>query len=276
MDATSRWKFLLPLAVASVLCAVGNANGANEQLPVLVVRGTTYTNVVVTDKTATVLFFRHSRGIATAKAGDLDAEAQVRFGFVVPKEAPLTNPLPGTQPRINPPSRETLEAIPSEPADPNAELPKAETETDGDEWARCFNLSPKGELACEVIGAVLLLMMIGLYVPFCQSCRNLCRRAGAPSHVLVWLPDLKRLALFKAAGVPWMWYFLGRSIPLVGPVAWIVCCRRLCDIFHQSRWWTLLMFIPVLGWPVFMYFSHLSRAEDDEPAVRGMILSPSG
>src|SRR5207247_5849539 len=50
------------------------------------------------------------------------------------------------------------------------------------------------------------------YLSFSWSCRQLCRRAGHPSSILVWLPGFKQLALFRAMGVSWLWFFLGMLI----------------------------------------------------------------
>ena len=107
-----------------------------------------------------------------------------------------------------------------------------------------------------------------LYFPFCWSCRQLCRRAGSPSYVLVWLPGLQRLALFRAAGVSWTWFFLGIPIPLIGVSAWILCCGRLCETFGRTKLLLLLMIWPIIGWPVFMYLAWASQSDENEPAIR--------
>jgi thioredoxin-related protein len=120
--------------------------------------------------------------------------------------------------------------------------------------------------ACLVTTSVVLV----LYLPFSWSCWQLCRRAGSPSTLLVWLPVLKRLALFRAADVSWFLFLCGLVIPFVGFCAWILCCGRLCETFHKTKWWLLLMIWPVIGWPVFMYLAWSSRADDDEPAIRAL------
>jgi len=58
--------------------------------------------------------------------------------------------------------------------------------------------------------------------------------------------------------------------PPIDLIVWIVCCGRLCDTFQRTKWWVLLMIWPWLGWPVFMYFARVSKAEEDELAVRRM------
>ena len=57
-------------------------------------------------------------------------------------------------------------------------------------------------------------------------------------------------------------------IPFVGFCAWILCCLRICETFHRTRWLFLPMLLPIIGWPVFLYLDWASRAEDNDPAVR--------
>jgi hypothetical protein len=113
-----------------------------------------------------------------------------------------------------------------------------------------------------------LLAELAFYFLFCWSCWKLCRRSGHPSIFLVWLPGLKQLALYRATGTSWFWFFLGLLFPIVGLWAWITCCGRLCEMFQKTRWWLLLMIWPVIGWPVFMYLAWSSRADEDEPMIR--------
>jgi hypothetical protein len=143
----------------------------------------------------------------------------------------------------------------------------------------------------------ILLAELAFYFSFCWSCWQLCRRAGHPSNFLVWLPGLKELALLRAAGMSWLWFFCPlfclcvcfRSLStahlsyaflavswfwlllsLSGLYAWVRCCARLCGTFNKTKWWVPLMIWPVLGWPVFMYLAWATRAEDEEPAVRAV------
>jgi uncharacterized membrane protein YhaH (DUF805 family) len=130
--------------------------------------------------------------------------------------------------------------------------------------SKMYRGSELGERICLAVG----LTTIILYFPYCWSCRQICRRAGSPSDVLVWLPGWKKLALFRAVYVSWWWFLIGLLIPLVGFIAWMVCCERLCETFHKTRWWMLLMIWPVIGWLVFIYLAWSSRADDDEPAIQ--------
>jgi hypothetical protein len=149
------------------------------------------------------------------------------------------------------------------------------------------------------LGVVLAIILaeLAFYFSFCWSCWQLCRRAGHPSIFLVWLPGLKQLALYRATGTSWFWFFFPlfcsyacvRSLSsahlsyaflavswfwlllsLSALVAWVRCCARLCGTFNKTKWWVPLMIWPVLGWPVFMYLAWATRSEDDEPALRAL------
>jgi len=64
------------------------------------------------------------------------------------------------------------------------------------------------------------------------------------------------------------WYSLWLFFSLMLLVSWFVCCWRLCEAFHRSKLLVFPMILPFLGWPVFMYLSWISRADDDAPAIR--------
>jgi hypothetical protein len=64
------------------------------------------------------------------------------------------------------------------------------------------------------------------------------------------------------------WFWLGFFIPLVGASGWAICCWRLCDTFQKSKWLTLAMVCPFLGWIPLVYLAEATRAEDDELSIK--------
>jgi cytochrome c biogenesis protein CcmG, thiol:disulfide interchange protein DsbE len=70
--------FLKPMLL---LCLATLTAGADESLPVLVIKGQTYSNVTVTAVTATDIFFKHANGMGNAKLKDLDPKLQVHFHY---------------------------------------------------------------------------------------------------------------------------------------------------------------------------------------------------
>jgi len=70
-------KILIVLTMAASMLAAR----ADEQFPVLVVGGQTYTNVTVTSVSATDIFFFHAGGMGNAKLKNLSPELQKHFKF---------------------------------------------------------------------------------------------------------------------------------------------------------------------------------------------------
>jgi len=245
------------LGAACLVFDAWTAQGAQERFAELQVNGSRFTNVVVTGKTAKDLFIRHAGGFATIKLHELDRTTLEQLG-VAPPPAPASSKSSKSQASKTADAGKPKEGSPAEqtnPAQPNAGRYQ---------W---IDKLRKDYLGWELV----LLIFFGVpitYLLFCRSCWQLCRRAGYPSDLLVWFPLLKRLALFRVARVSWLWFFLGFIIPFVGAIGWIVCCLRLCETFRCTRWWTLIMIWPWIGWPVFMYLAWTSRADDEDPALR--------
>jgi hypothetical protein len=130
-----------------------------------------------------------------------------------------------------------------------------------------ITLDPQARWVALSTGVLLLLIGV-YYIQFSRACSQLCRRTGAPSAILIWLPYLKRLPLFKAVGLSRIFFLVGLVVPFVGGIAWIVCCLRLCETFHCSKWLVIVMLVPLVGWSVFLYLARESAEDDNEPAVR--------
>jgi thiol-disulfide isomerase/thioredoxin len=80
-------RFQIFLAVAA-LAAWGSVRaGADEKLAVLQASGQTYTNVNVTEVTATDVFFTYPGGMANVKIKQLSPELQKHFGYNVQRAA---------------------------------------------------------------------------------------------------------------------------------------------------------------------------------------------
>lgn len=253
---TARWV----LAAGCLLSAALTARGANERFAELKVKGKTYTNAVVTGRTEKDLFIRHSGGFVTVKFSELDRATLQELGITTPP-SPSSSKAGSSKAA----DTKTADAKTADAKSGNADPEDEESSAQETKIKLPESLAFLGSWQVEL--GLTIGVMLG-YILFSRSCYLLCRRAGAPSDLLVWFPLLKRLALFKAVGVSWWWFFLGFIIPFVGACAWILCCIRLCETFHCTRWWTLIMIWPLIGWPVFMYLAWTSRADDAEPAVR--------
>jgi len=248
-------------SILSALIFIGvvcKTDAANERFPVLQAGGVSYSNVLVTGTSTRDVFIRHSGGMATLRVSDLDAATRSALGL--PASAP-------TPPTAAESATNRIQGWLGKLAEIRRQKARPTDQTDAQEDAgpsEVFREHP----TVRIFLRVTFFTAVILYFPFCFSCRRLCRRAGAPSSFLVWLPIFKRLTLFKAVNVSWLWFFFGLIIPFVGLCAWILCCLRLCETFQRTRWLALPMLFPVYGWLFFLCLDWVSRADDQDPAVQ--------
>jgi cytochrome c biogenesis protein CcmG/thiol:disulfide interchange protein DsbE len=66
---------------------IASTGYANDEVPYLKVGLSHYTNVVITSKTSTDIFFTHSRGMGNARLSQLSPELQKQFGYTPAKPA---------------------------------------------------------------------------------------------------------------------------------------------------------------------------------------------
>jgi hypothetical protein len=76
--------FMSALLGILVMASTVMAGHADEVFPVLQAGGKSYTNVLVTEKTATDLFISCSQGLVTVKVRDLDEATRLRLGYAAP------------------------------------------------------------------------------------------------------------------------------------------------------------------------------------------------
>jgi hypothetical protein len=290
-DMTGRVALLKPLLASGLLllawaCQISAAATASHEVtvPVLHVGTDYFTNATVTASSTHVTVI-HSRGMTMAKMADLDPDVQRELGFD-PGPVKGAKATAGSQTSTNTSLFGRLKKA-GEDFQAGAEQAQTDRETKGPPLLRALRDRAEQEAngatpaeRFEKATLVEKLIVLGtfaaiavLYFLFCNACRQLCRRAGSPSEILVWLPGWKRLALYRATGTSWWWFFLV-IIPVLGQliafIGWVLCCVRVCDAFRQSRWWAWLMISPLFGWFVFIYFAKASEADDQEPAVRSM------
>jgi hypothetical protein len=261
-NSTAFFGLLKPLLMSGLLllasiCQTTAASAAHEvTVPVLRVGTNYFTNATVTAQSATHVMVNYSGGMTMTKMGDLDPEVQRQLGFG-PKSAKGPN-ASGTNAtlfgKLNQMANDFVAGMKQALADREAEemgqpRQRGPYHYENPTWIE------------KVIGLSIAAEVVFLYLPFCNACRHLCRRAGAPAGILVWLPGWKRFPLFRAVGVSWWWIFLAPGI------GWIIFSVRLCEVFQLSRWWAWLLLIPLINWFVFIYFARATKSEDHDPAI---------
>jgi len=262
----------LPLLFS--LVAAGGLVAAPPEItvPVLHVGPDYFTNATLSPQSSTHVTVFHSRGMTMAKIEDLDPDLQRKLGYEPKEELRKSSPVPTAEPPAGADSKrvaDTKQTIASAKLRLLLEKARVRAQEQAED-ARVNDDINRTSIIQQIIRFGMLLAITVVYFLFCHACLQLCRRAGTPSTALVWLPGFKKLALFRATGVSWNWFFWGLILPTIGLIGWIICCSRLCQTFQRTRWWTLLMIWPMLGWPIFLFFAYTSRADDDEPAIRNI------
>jgi hypothetical protein len=249
------------LAFWLFLAAVSVGLSADVSFPVLHAGTKSYTNAVVTlEKGGKVLLVRHAVGMASIKVADIDDDARERLGLA--RLQPKAVPAPGATTTGSKGSTQTTSTSAVAARISNPGLRKV--------WDAISSTATRlwDHFELTWIDVLLGLSAFAMYVTASKACWDLCRRAGFPSSIAVWLPVFKRLALFKAVGLSRVWFVLGAFIPFVGFFAWIACCLRLCDLFRRTRWLVWPMLFPPLAPLAFISLANSSREVDNEPAMR--------
>lgn len=146
--------------------------------------GETYFNVTVTSKTPTHVFITHAQGFANIKVDSLSLELQEELGYQVAKVDNKAQ------------SQLGLEAIPLDP-----EMAAARDKMVEDFKARFSG--QERNILLAVVG-----ILFAFYLFFCFCCKLICEKAGFKPGLLVWIPYLQNLALFKAARMGSWWFLL--------------------------------------------------------------------
>jgi apolipoprotein N-acyltransferase len=95
----------------------------------------------------------------------------------------------------------------------------------------------------------------------------ICRKAGNPPGILVWLPVLQSFPLLRAAGMSG-WWFLAVFVPVLNLVPAILWPFKIAKARGKSVWVGVLLLLPVTNYFAFLYlaFSNGARVDEDEEA----------
>jgi hypothetical protein len=266
-----------------LLCTGAAAAPAEVRLPTLTTRNGTYTNVVVTSRTATDIYIRHEGGFGNVKLDDIqDDEALVALGLKAPpvKVEVVTNAAGEVV------SAPTDAAPPAEsPAGRYQELLK-------EKWSEWRRAGPRLEPMAGLI-ALGIFLVIHLFFSFCL--KLICVKAGSEPGALVWLPLLQIIPALRAAGMSAAWLLawllpvlamfglagimasgqpalmatgfvaamivagVGSVAAFIGQILW---CFKITSARGKSLLVAILLLLPVLNFFAFLYLAFSSRNED--------------
>src|ERR1039457_2156897 len=247
------------LAVAALLMRpLGAFGGAEETFEVLHVGTRTYTNVTVTTKAKAYIFILHAGGMANIKVSEISPELQQQLGYAAaPASKSVTNIaaiwVKKEIAKIDVPQvKELSKQLQQWRAHPPARL------------AAMFWIGSKPNY--PVLGIALLIYLV-LHLFYSYCCLLICRKAGHPPGILVWLPCLKLFPMLRAAGMSF-WWLLPLLVPVLNLGPLILWPLKIAKARGKSAWIGLLLLVPVINLFVFLSlsFSAVAFGPDDEEA----------
>jgi hypothetical protein len=213
---------------------------------VLQTKTAVYSNVTVTSKSADYIMIQHANGLASLRVVDLPAHALQTMGFAAPKSS--TDGILGVKAR----TRAIVEAIPAQ------QIEQA--------WSKHAPAGvPPLKININILFVVLSIIVVA-YLFFCYCGSLICKKAGKPAGVLIWLPVLQYIPLFRAANMSPLW-FLAMFVPVLNLVAHFLWSFRIAGARGKGLLTALFLFLPT--YPLaFMYlaFSGGGSSEETPPA----------
>ena len=222
----------------------------DETFEVLQIGTQTYSNVTITTKSKTSVFFTHSGGMANVKTSDLPPQVKEQLGFAE------------EQPRI----RTNSPAVWAKNALARMETPKVkEVERQVEEkWRAYF---PDGVATMPPIDQATLGMLIGslvlLHLCFSFCYMSICKKTGIQPGVMVWLPILQIFPLLRAAKMSYGW-FLALFVPLLNLLVPIIWCFKIAKARGKSAVLGFLLILPLTSLFAFLYLAFSDRAGGNE------------
>src|ERR1035441_10002632 len=247
---------LLWLALAALLTRpLGAVGMAEETFDVLKIGSRMYTNVTVMTKARTYVFIVHTGGMTSLKVADLPPALQEKLGYAAGGS-------------LQGPTNTAIALAKKQLARLDTPQIKNFRKQLGEKWRgpSAAKLSAMGLLGPKLnwtrLGIVLL-VGLSLYVFYSYCCMLICRKAGHPPGVLVWLPFFKLFPMFRAAGMSY-WWLLAFLVPVVNLVPLILWPFKIAKARGKSVWVGVLLLLPVTNLFALLYLAFSNGALDEQ------------
>lgn len=247
----------------------------------------TYSNVVVSSRTASDVFIRHQNGLANFKVDELSAEQLVQLGYNAEGRSATTA---GTKSPASSTAGSTASAgsgaqdvnartLEGEGSDRNAKLMALGAQIRAKFGGLHPGLAPKGQAATEdgkqgappslnladvlqtlpksatVFLSAFLVALPILYFFFCYTAKLICTKAGSEPGFLIWVPILSAIELMRAAKLPG-WIFLLMYVPVVNLVLSVVWCFRIANARGKNALTALALIFPITSPFAWLYLAY--------------------
>ena len=231
--------------------------GATEDtFEVLQIGTRTYTNVTVTTKAKNYIFILHAGGMASLKVADLSPDLQQQLGYAGP---------PAPKAATNTAAVWVKKEIAKIDVQQVKDLQKQLEQWRAHPSARLTALARIGSKPNYAVLGIVLLVCLMIYLFYSYCCMLICRKAGHPPGLLVWLPVLQLFPMLRAAGMS-CWWLLAFLVPVLNLVPGILWALKIAKARGKSVWIGVLLLLPVTNLFAFLYlaFSNGASGEEDE------------
>lgn len=230
------------IGVLLACLSVAPLAAADIELPVLKSGTDVFTNVTIYGQTTTDLYIKHARGFGNVKISSLDTPTLrlLKLGGETPEEKAAHSV-----------SGKAVAAV-------TTMKTKLESSTDvrvpsqADVLGFLSHFRPSPNLIAIVLIAYLL---------YCAGLKLICQNAGSKAGPMIWFPVLQMFPLLRAAKMS-AWWFVAFLIPLVGVVAHIVWCVKICKACGKSALVIVLLILPGTNVLAFLYLA-LSKGNSE-------------
>lgn len=241
-----RLKFAMMICGVTALITVSQKSlSVDQAFEVIQTKTALYSNVTVTTKSKDYIVIQHANGLTSLRVAELPPEVHEALGF---------GPVKGSKDG-------SFGATAKAKAMVNA-IPSKQIEQVWSKHAPAGSPSLKIETLDSKIIFSILGVFAALYLFFCYCASLICNKAGRPGGVLVWLPILQFIPLFRAARMSPLW-LLAMFIPLLNIVAHIMWSFRIAGVRGQGLFTAIFLILPT--YPLaFMYLAFAGGASDGQ------------
>lgn len=203
-----------------------------------------YSNVTVTTKSKEYIVIQHASGLTSLKVAELPPDLHEALGYG-PSKSTKKNGLTLT-------------------AKAKAMAGNISTEQIKQTWSKHSQGGSPAEI-WKRIDKKILFVALGVfavvYLFFCFCASLICKKAGRPGGLLVWLPVLQYIPLLRAARMSPLW-LLAMFVPLLNIVAHIMWSFKIAGVRGQGVFTAIFLILPT--YPLaFMYLAFAGGASPD-------------
>jgi hypothetical protein len=203
-----------------------------------------YSNVTVTTKSKEYIVIQHASGLTSLKVAELPPDLHEALGYGTSKST-KKNGL-------------TLTAKAKEMAG------TISTEQFKQAWNKHSQGGSPAEMFAKLDKKILFTVLgvfAAVYLFFCFCASLICKKAGKPGGLLVWLPVLQYIPLLRAARMSPLW-LLAMFVPLLNIVAHILWSFKIAGVRGQGIFTAIFLILPT--YPLaFMYLAFAGGASPD-------------